>query len=134
MSLAHAPLPREHPAGRRATPSYKRHAMHRSPHDTVLAVVRARLPLVALIAGAFVAASAGLLVPPLAGAALSAVAVALLGGVLALHTGTRVRPVAQPRLGGRAQVARRAYVRLGLIGIGALYVVCLLYTSDAADE
>ncbi|HWQ15101.1 MAG TPA: heme o synthase [Roseiflexaceae bacterium] len=89
---------------------------------TLLALARSR-PRVLGIAGlAYALALLSLSVGPLAGAALSAVAMAALGGALYLHTAARTPIAGAPRLGGRTQAARRRYERLALASVAALYL------------
>jgi heme o synthase len=90
--------------------------------DRLLGLGRSRAVLLVAAAAAYAAVLLSATAPAMAGAAISAVAMAGLGGALFLHTTGRVGPVARPRLGGRAQAARRTYARLTLASVALVYV------------
>jgi heme o synthase len=82
--------------------------------------------LALMVVAAAGAAGLGLDAPPVAGAALNALAMALIGAAVALGTGARVGPTVQLRLAGRAQAARRSYTRLALGALAVLYITLAL--------
>ncbi|MFO7171190.1 MAG: heme o synthase, partial [Chloroflexota bacterium] len=103
--------------------------------DTAPELARSHLVLLGLAATAYITALLSVAAPPVAGTALSALAMAGLGGALFLLVTFRIGPVAQQRLGGRAQAARRSYVRLALASAAALYgalVVGAMMTEHGA--
>jgi protoheme IX farnesyltransferase len=100
--------------------------------DRLLARIAPSVRFLLLVAGALAATLLSMGAPPLAGAALTAVALAALGAAVALYVAEGVGAVAQPRLGGRAQNARRTHLQLATASVITLF--CALVLGALATE
>jgi heme o synthase len=97
----------------------------RSPHRSQAQIVSA-IRLLLLAAGALGATLLSFSASPVAGAALTALALASLGAAVGLYVAARTGRVAQQRLGGRAQNARRRYLQLAMASLVALFGALVL--------
>ena len=98
------------------------HDQHVSRSKMVAALGPAAL---GIATGAFALAIYSGFYATMPGVALRGFALAMLGGALAMYTTMRLGPLAQGRLGGRAQQVHKRYRTLVLATVGLVYLVLL---------